>query len=106
MGVEVYEDSVNFIRHLRKEGLKTAVVSASKNTVPVLQAAGVADLFDVCVDGVEAARLGLKGKPSPDTFLHAAKLDEGAMWPVAFALLELTAADEAHISALVKQAAG
>ena len=38
-------------------------------------------------------------------FNDAAKLDEGAMWPVAFALKELTAADEARISALVKKAA-
>jgi uncharacterized protein YdhG (YjbR/CyaY superfamily) len=37
-------------------------------------------------------------------FSDAAKLDEGAMWPVAFALTELTAADEARIGALVKQA--
>ena len=34
----------------------------------------------------------------------AAKLDEGAMWPTSFALTELTAADEARIAALVKQA--
>lgn len=33
-----------------------------------------------------------------------AKLDEGAMWPVAFALKELTAAEEARIGALVKRA--
>jgi hypothetical protein len=33
-----------------------------------------------------------------------ANLDEGAMWPVAFALKELTAAHEARISALVKKA--
>jgi hypothetical protein len=37
-------------------------------------------------------------------FSDAANLDEGAMWPVAFALTELTAADEARIGALVKQA--
>jgi hypothetical protein len=37
-------------------------------------------------------------------FSDAANLDEGAMWPVAFALTELTAADEATIGALVKQA--
>jgi len=37
-------------------------------------------------------------------FNDAANLDEGAMWPVAFALTELTAADEARIGALVKQA--
>ena len=37
-------------------------------------------------------------------FSDEANLDEGAMWPVAFALKELTAADEAKISALVKKA--
>jgi uncharacterized protein YdhG (YjbR/CyaY superfamily) len=39
-------------------------------------------------------------------FQHEAKLDEGAMWPVAFALKELTAAEEARIAALVKKAVG
>ncbi len=38
-------------------------------------------------------------------FNDSAHLDDGAMWPVAFALKELTAADEARIAALVKQAA-
>jgi uncharacterized protein YdhG (YjbR/CyaY superfamily) len=37
-------------------------------------------------------------------FSDKASLDEGTMWPVAFALKELTAADEARISALVKRA--
>ena len=37
-------------------------------------------------------------------FSATANLDEGAMWPTAFALTELTAADEARIAALVKQA--
>jgi len=37
-------------------------------------------------------------------FNDAANLDEGAMWPIAYALTELTAADEARIGALVKQA--
>ncbi len=39
-------------------------------------------------------------------FSDEANLDEGALWPVAFALKELTAADEARISALVKRAVG
>ena len=38
-------------------------------------------------------------------FSDRAKLDDGAMWPVAFALTKLTAADEARIVALVKKAA-
>ena len=37
-------------------------------------------------------------------FSDAANLDEGALWPTAFALKELTAAEEARISALVKKA--
>ena len=37
-------------------------------------------------------------------FNDEANLDEGAMWPTSFALKELTAAEEATISALVKKA--
>src|SRR2546428_6134088 len=37
-------------------------------------------------------------------FSDKANLDEGAMWPTAFALKELTAAEEARIGALVKKA--
>ena len=37
-------------------------------------------------------------------FNEAANLDDGSMWPIAFALPKLTAADEKRIDALVKQA--
>jgi uncharacterized protein YdhG (YjbR/CyaY superfamily) len=39
-------------------------------------------------------------------FSDKANLDEGAMWPTAFALKELTAAEEARIVMLVKRAVG
>jgi uncharacterized protein YdhG (YjbR/CyaY superfamily) len=39
-------------------------------------------------------------------FNDSAKLDQGSMWPVAFALTKLTAADETTIRALVKKAVG
>ena len=39
-------------------------------------------------------------------FNDSAKLDGGSMWPIAFALTKLTAADEAKIRALVKKAVG
>jgi uncharacterized protein YdhG (YjbR/CyaY superfamily) len=39
-------------------------------------------------------------------FSDTANLDEGTMWPTSFALTELTAAEEARISALVKKAVG
>lgn len=37
-------------------------------------------------------------------FNDAAKLDEGAMWPIYFALVDMTDAEEAKIAALVKKA--
>jgi beta-phosphoglucomutase-like phosphatase (HAD superfamily) len=40
----------------------------------VLAAAGLADRFEVVVDGAVAAREGLPGKPEPDTFERAAEL--------------------------------
>jgi uncharacterized protein YdhG (YjbR/CyaY superfamily) len=39
-------------------------------------------------------------------FQPDAKVDDGSMWPVAYALTELTPADEARIAALVKKAVG
>jgi beta-phosphoglucomutase family hydrolase len=72
-GVEVYEGSVAYVRAVREAGLRTAVVSSSANTAQVLEAAGIADLFDVRVDGLVAQRLGLAGKPAPDMFLAAAE---------------------------------
>lgn len=71
-GVEPFPGSVAFVRHVREEGLRTAVVSSSKNARTVLEAAGIDELFEDVVDGVVAAELGLPGKPEPDTFLAAA----------------------------------
>jgi HAD superfamily hydrolase (TIGR01509 family) len=50
------------------------VVTASANGEQVISAGGFADLIDVRVDGVVAARDGLRGKPQPDTFLAGARL--------------------------------
>ena len=72
-GVEVYDGSVRFVEAVRDQGLRRAVVSASKNCREVLLAAGIADLFEVRIDGEVAEREGLAGKPAPDTFLAAAR---------------------------------
>jgi alpha,alpha-trehalase len=73
-GVEVFDGSVALVKKLRKAGIGTAVVSASRNCRAVLQKAGIEDLFEVRVDGVVAAEMNLAGKPAPDTFLKAAEL--------------------------------
>ncbi|NIQ59986.1 MAG: HAD-IA family hydrolase, partial [Gammaproteobacteria bacterium] len=72
-GVEPFPTSVAFVRDCRAQGLKTAVVSSSRNCGPVLEAAGIQDLFDTRVDGIDAARQGLPGKPAPAIFLEAAR---------------------------------
>lgn len=51
-------------------------------------------------------RLKFKERYAMFGFNDTANLDEGAMWPVAYALPELTSEDEARISALVKRAVG
>ena len=72
-GVEAYEGSVRYVEAARDAGLRRAVVSSSTNCRDVLEAAGIIDLFEEIVDGVVAAREGLKGKPAPDTFAEGAK---------------------------------
>jgi beta-phosphoglucomutase family hydrolase len=72
-GVEVYEDGVALLHSVRAYGLQTAVVSASRHCRAVLAAAHLLPLFDVCVDGQETRRLGLKGKPDPAGFVEAAR---------------------------------
>ncbi|MDH3948262.1 MAG: beta-phosphoglucomutase family hydrolase [Gammaproteobacteria bacterium] len=72
-GVEVYESSIELIRKLRKNGIRVAIVSSSKNCKEILMAAGIESLFDVRVDGVLAQQLALAGKPQPDIFLESAE---------------------------------
>ena len=70
-GLKVFPDAEPLLANLRAAGLKTALISSSRNAKDVLASGGLTALFDVVVDGVEAARLGLEGKPAPDTFVRA-----------------------------------
>jgi beta-phosphoglucomutase family hydrolase len=72
-GVQVFPATVALLRAARARGVRTAVVSSSRNCAAVLRAARVTTLFEVRVDGVELGRLGLAGKPAPDMFLEAAR---------------------------------
>ncbi len=71
-GVEPYEGSVRYVRAVCDAGLHRAVVSSSANCRDVLEAAGIADLFEVRIDAIVAERERLRGKPAPDTYLAAA----------------------------------
>jgi len=72
-GVESYESTKEFIQWFKARGGLVAAISSSRNARAVLDAAGVTDIFDAIVDGVDSARLGLRGKPQPDIFLEAAR---------------------------------
>ena len=72
-GVEPYEGSVRYVKAAIEKGLRRAVVSSSANCRDVLEAAGIADLFEEVVDGIVADREHLRGKPAPDTYLAGAR---------------------------------
>jgi beta-phosphoglucomutase family hydrolase len=72
-GVKPYPGSVRYLDAVQQAGLRRAVVSSSTNCRDVLRAAGLADRFDVVIDGVVAEREHLAGKPAPDTYLAGAR---------------------------------
>jgi alpha,alpha-trehalase len=72
-GVEVFPGAEERVKAWRAAGLRIALVTSSRNGATVLEAAGLADLFDVVLEGKEAAELELPGKPAPDLFLEAAR---------------------------------
>lgn len=71
-GVKVYPSTVELIHTLKDKGIHVGVASSSKNCEQVLEAAGLAGLVEVRIDGVVSAALGLNGKPAPDIFTTAA----------------------------------
>ncbi|ORT55758.1 beta-phosphoglucomutase family hydrolase [Streptomyces sp. CB03238] len=71
--IDAYPDAVRLLHALRRSGIPLAAASASRHAREVLASAKVLDLVDACVDGAEAARLRLPGKPDPALFLEAAR---------------------------------
>ncbi|MGI8768794.1 MAG: HAD family hydrolase [Propionibacteriaceae bacterium] len=72
-GVDAFAGSVTLLDQLAGRGTKIAVVSSSRNARAVLTASGLADRFEVVIDGEVAAAADLAGKPSPATFVEAAR---------------------------------
>lgn len=73
-GSEVFKENVEQIRDWKDQGLRTAIISSSKNCGEIIQSMGLRDLFEVRIDGVDSARQNIKGKPAPDIFLEAVRL--------------------------------
>jgi beta-phosphoglucomutase family hydrolase len=73
-GIAAYPGSQATLDLLAGADVPSAIVSSSKNAVPLLAAAGLSTLFDVVVDVVVADSEGLAGKPAPDGYLLGAEL--------------------------------
>ncbi|HET7399400.1 MAG TPA: beta-phosphoglucomutase family hydrolase [Intrasporangium sp.] len=71
-GVRVFPGTVGLLGRLRAGGVPVALVTASRNARQLLAQAGLADAFDVVVDGQVAAERALPGKPDPAVFRYAA----------------------------------
>lgn len=72
--VDIYDSTVEWIKSLRKQQIKIGLISSSKNCRPIIQRARISHLFDVIIDGTDAEREDIAGKPAPDMFLRAADL--------------------------------
>lgn len=73
-GVAAYKDTIQVIKEWRSRQIKTAVVSSSRNCKPILDAAGLTDLFDAWIDTSVLAQKDLKEKPAPDSLLEASRM--------------------------------
>lgn len=62
--------ALDTVNALKKQGIKVAIGSSSKNAPTILKQVGIADLFDAVADGNQIKR----SKPAPDVFLLAAEL--------------------------------
>lgn len=71
-GVAAYPGSLELLEECTRREIDAAIVTSSRNGKRVLTAAGLNNRFEVIVDGVHSAALGLPGKPAPDTYLRAA----------------------------------
>ena len=92
--IPVYAGTVSLIKDFKKEGLKVAVISSSKNCLPILKKTNLADLFNVIITGNDIT----KGKPDPQAFFMAAdKMSAGPEGCVVFedAVLGVEAAKRA-----------
>jgi beta-phosphoglucomutase len=67
---EILPGCVDFLMELRKENIRTAIGSASKNTPMILERVGIKELFDAVSDG----NIISKAKPDPEVFLKAADM--------------------------------
>jgi beta-phosphoglucomutase-like phosphatase (HAD superfamily) len=71
-GVSPFASAVTLIRETRRRGIHTAAVSSQRHGIEVLRSAGVAGMFDIVLDGLDAPGTGLPSCPDSALFVQAA----------------------------------
>ncbi len=66
---EILPGAKEFLQACKAAGLKTALGSASKNSMMILEKVGIVPLFDAVIDGNKVS----KAKPDPEVFLKGAE---------------------------------
>lgn len=72
-GLRVFPGTAALLDRLRDAAVPVGLVTASRNALPLLAAAGLGDSFDTIVDGQSALTHHLPGKPAPAMFAEAAR---------------------------------
>lgn len=94
---EILPGVETFLSDVRAKGIKTALGSASKNAVVILERIGLIDSFDAIVDGNKVSQ----AKPDPEVFVKAAaEVDTAAEYCIVFE--DAAAGVEAAINAKMK----
>lgn len=73
-GIAPFASTVDLVRAARRHRLRTAAISADRYAAELLTRAGVTDMFDVRLDGLDAPGTGLPGHLEPCLLLEAALL--------------------------------
>ena len=71
-GVSPFGSAVTLIRECRRHGIHAAAVSTQRHGTEVLRSAGVAAMFDIVLDGLDAPGTGLPTCPDAALFVQAA----------------------------------
>ena len=69
--MSAYRGAKRYLEAARAADLRLAAVSASANTVAILESAGLTELIEGCIDGNTIVERHLRAKPAPDILLAA-----------------------------------
>jgi HAD superfamily hydrolase (TIGR01509 family) len=73
-GVKIFEDARRLITRLQEAGFELGIASSSKNARIVLEQSGLLHCFSAIMDGIVAEEKGVRSKPNPEFYRHAAFL--------------------------------